>query len=234
MKTWKRYTLTAGLGLLITLGAGSLEASATPRTGDWEGSAEFGTLAFVVNDLSTAITSFTFQFASWTCGPATLSGGVTLGGSWAITSDQFTVTFNSPTTNLTISVTGTFGSTGETASGTWDATSSGTACSGTWNADAVVAAEPAQDLPSGFELSQNYPNPFNPSTTIAYVLPTPAQVSLTVFDMQGREVAVVAGGWQAPGRHHLEFDAAGLAGGVYVYRLQAAPFAEARFFTVIR
>ncbi len=76
--------------------------------------------------------------------------------------------------------------------------------------------------PSTLRLEQNYPNPFNPSTRIAFTIPGPgaAAVTLTVFDMLGKEVAVLADGQLAPGTYSRVFDATGLASGVYVYRLQ--------------
>jgi len=50
-----------------------------------------------------------------------------------------------------------------------------------------------QLLPSGFELHQNYPNPFNPTTTIEFSVPTKSHVKISVFDILGREVAVLRG-----------------------------------------
>lgn len=69
-------------------------------------------------------------------------------------------------------------------------------------------------------LYQNYPNPFNPSTTIAYELPQPATVSLKIFDVLGREVAVILHEIEQPaGLHKVDFTATGLASGVYFARL---------------
>ena len=78
------------------------------------------------------------------------------------------------------------------------------------------------DLPDTYELDQNYPNPFNPATTIAFGLPEAGPVRLTVFDILGRRVAVLADGWFEAGRHALRFDARNLAGGAYLYRLRTA------------
>ena len=76
------------------------------------------------------------------------------------------------------------------------------------------------DLPDSYELDQNYPNPFNPETTIGFSLPEAGPVRLTVFDLLGRRVAVLADGWFEAGRHALPFDARHLAGGAYLYRLR--------------
>lgn len=76
-------------------------------------------------------------------------------------------------------------------------------------------------MPTEVELSQNYPNPFNPSTQIVYGVPSASNVRLEVFDMLGRQVAVLVNGDTMPaGRHTVRFDASRFASGVYVYRLQ--------------
>lgn len=77
------------------------------------------------------------------------------------------------------------------------------------------------DSPVGFSLSQNYPNPFNPSTMIGYTLIESGMTRLTVFDMLGREVAVLVDQNQAAGSYQVSFDASGLPTGMYLYRLQS-------------
>lgn len=72
---------------------------------------------------------------------------------------------------------------------------------------------------SDFQLEQNYPNPFNPSTQIQFTLRTSNLARLSVYDILGREVAVLADGMMPAGTHSVTFDATGLASGVYVYRL---------------
>ena len=75
--------------------------------------------------------------------------------------------------------------------------------------------------PGAFALLQNYPNPFNPSTQITFVLERAGEVSLRVFDVLGREVAVLQNGWRDAGVHQVQFHAAGLPSGMYVYLLRA-------------
>jgi hypothetical protein len=77
------------------------------------------------------------------------------------------------------------------------------------------------DAPNGFSLSQNYPNPFNPSTMINYNLVESGMTRLTVFDMLGREVAVLVDQNQSAGAYQVSFDATGLPTGMYLYRLQS-------------
>jgi photosystem II stability/assembly factor-like uncharacterized protein len=75
--------------------------------------------------------------------------------------------------------------------------------------------------PRQFRLFQNYPNPFNPETTILFSLPDDGEITLKVFDPLGCEVATLAHGRHRAGLHRIPFHAAGLASGVYIYRLQS-------------
>ncbi|MBI5020696.1 MAG: T9SS type A sorting domain-containing protein [Ignavibacteriales bacterium] len=80
-----------------------------------------------------------------------------------------------------------------------------------------------ENMPQGFLLHQNYPNPFNPSTTISYQLPARSHVTLRVFDLLGREVAMLVNRIEESGNKSVTFDASRLLSGVYYYRLQARP-----------
>jgi hypothetical protein len=84
------------------------------------------------------------------------------------------------------------------------------------------------------QLSQNYPNPFNPFTTIHYQIPSRAHVTLTVFDLLGREVATLVDGMEEPGEKRATFDGSALASGVYFYRLRAGDFVQTRKLVLVR
>lgn len=94
--------------------------------------------------------------------------------------------------------------------------------------DAVDHPVNGNAVPEAFALLQNYPNPFNPGTTIRYELPVSADVQLSVFDMLGNEVRVLAKGTRNAGAHEVMFDATGLSSGVYLYRLTAGGFMYSR------
>jgi len=104
-----------------------------------------------------------------------------------------------------------------------------------WTGTVVAVSDrKGNTLPEQFELRQNHPNPFNPSTTIQFALASRANVKLSVFDILGREVAVLVDEALAPGAYDVAFEAKGLASGVYVYRLQAGAFVQTKKLTLLR
>jgi hypothetical protein len=90
--------------------------------------------------------------------------------------------------------------------------------------------ETGNTVPDKFELLQNYPNPFNPSTKINYSIPQsvgkPGLVSLKIYDVLGKEIAVLVNQVQSPGTYEIRFDAAGLPGGVYFCRMNASGYSK--------
>ncbi len=100
-------------------------------------------------------------------------------------------------------------------------------------ADTLTNLTDKPGLPENFSLSQNYPNPFNPTTIINYDIPKSGFVSLKVYNILGQEVAVLYQGFQKAGSYKVSFsavdgDASVLSSGVYLYRLEANGFAEAK------
>jgi hypothetical protein len=109
--------------------------------------------------------------------------------------------------------------------------------------------------PSGWSLEQNYPNPFNPVTRIAYAVAgsrgrlhattagdrsvgageaDAGHVKLAVYDILGREVAVLLDGPMEPGKHEVLFDAGQHSSGLYVVRLSSGSFSVARTMLLLR
>jgi len=82
--------------------------------------------------------------------------------------------------------------------------------------------DPDPDLPRNLELGQNYPNPFNAQTRIPFQLLEPSHVTITVYDITGRKVALLVDDPYPKGRHTVPFSARHLASGVYLYRLNAS------------
>jgi len=77
------------------------------------------------------------------------------------------------------------------------------------------------DKPTEFHLGQNYPNPFNPSTVIPFELAQTGTVKLAVYDVTGRQVAVLVNASMGAGRHSVTFNAGGIPSGVYMVRMEA-------------
>ncbi len=89
-------------------------------------------------------------------------------------------------------------------------------------------------LPGEISLEQNFPNPFNPSTVIEFSLPDFAEINLTVYDVLGREVAQLAEGNFAPGKHAVTFNASYLSSGIYFYTLSAGNFKQSKKLILMR
>lgn len=88
--------------------------------------------------------------------------------------------------------------------------------------------------PESFYLSQNYPNPFNPETSISYNLPQENFVSLKVFDLLGREVAVLKSEFQKQGKYNVVFDGSDLSSGIYFYVLRINDHMESRKMILLK
>ena len=97
-------------------------------------------------------------------------------------------------------------------------------------------ATPVDDgkLPARATLRSNYPNPFNPSTSIEFSLPQDEFVTLKVFDVRGREVSTLEANHLPAGTHRYQWDATGLADGVYLYQLTTSDFSETRKMTLVK
>jgi uncharacterized repeat protein (TIGR01451 family) len=90
------------------------------------------------------------------------------------------------------------------------------------------------DLPLEFGLEQNYPNPFNPTTEIAFMLSEASDVRLAVYDMLGREVAVLLDGLQPAGRNTIAFQANNLPSGLYLYRIETPKGETAKLMNLLK
>lgn len=83
-----------------------------------------------------------------------------------------------------------------------------------------IGIQPVSNIvPGTFNLKQNYPNPFNPVTSISFGIPQSGNAKLSVFDILGREVAVLVNENLTAGEYKINFNASNLPSGVYMYRL---------------
>lgn len=92
----------------------------------------------------------------------------------------------------------------------------------------------SSEIPTGFSLQQNYPNPFNPSTRIKFDIPERSKTKLVVYDMLGREAALLVNENLNAGSYEYTFDGAGWSSGVYFYTLQTEGFVETKKMMLIK
>jgi hypothetical protein len=97
-----------------------------------------------------------------------------------------------------------------------------------------VTLPPVREIPRGFALTQNFPNPFNPSTRIGYTIPSPSRVVLKVYTLLGQEVATLVNDEENAGYKSVVWDGAGLANGVYFYRIQAGAFSAVKKMLLLK
>jgi dienelactone hydrolase len=98
----------------------------------------------------------------------------------------------------------------------------------------AVSSGPVSEVSQKFTLAQNYPNPFNPSTCIEFELPRISQVSLSVYDILGREVSILVNERRNAGVHEVKFDGSNIASGVYFYRIQAGDFVQTKKLMILK
>jgi hypothetical protein len=115
----------------------------------------------------------------------------------------------------------------------------GTFLMGVWRRPASEVTDvrsKASPVPENFSLEPNYPNPFNPVTVIQFSIPagTHTRVSLRVYDLLGREVAVLVDESKEPGRYEVRFDGSNLSSGVYFCRLTADQYVQTRKMSLLR
>ena len=89
-------------------------------------------------------------------------------------------------------------------------------------ASTATSTDGDTEVPVEYALHSNYPNPFNPVTTITFDLPATEHVTLAVYDVLGRQVAVLVDGLTQAGQHQVRFNGKRFASGTYIYRMSTA------------
>ena len=103
----------------------------------------------------------------------------------------------------------------------------------------ITSIGETEHTPFTFELLQNYPNPFNPVTKIDFEIPKSGNVSLQIFDIQGRLVVELVNSNLHSGRHSISWNGLDAArkpvvSGVYIYRLTSDALVEIKKMTLLR
>jgi len=94
--------------------------------------------------------------------------------------------------------------------------------------------EPGYGVPEKYSLGQNYPNPFNARTVIRFQLPAVSDVTIRVYDVLGKEVAMLVNEEKSAGSYAVDFDATMLSSGIYFYRMSVGGYTETRRMVVIK
>ncbi len=105
----------------------------------------------------------------------------------------------------------------------------------TWAGSVLAAISvTSTEIPKGFYLGQNFPNPFNPLTNFYFSVPKSQNIKITVTDILGKEVGVIANGFMQAGSYKAEFDASALSSGIYFYKLESSEFSEVKKMTLVK
>lgn len=103
-----------------------------------------------------------------------------------------------------------------------------------YNPNVSAVRKEVAGLVTNYALEQNYPNPFNPTTTIGFAIKKTGFVSLRVYDMLGREVSVLVNKTLTPGNYSAVFNAANLASGTYIYKLNVNNFTQTKKMLLLK
>jgi hypothetical protein len=103
-----------------------------------------------------------------------------------------------------------------------------------WSTEPHAIHNISSEVPSEYKLHQNYPNPFNPVTKIKFDIIKAGLVRIVVYDLLGKEVAVLANENLPTGRYEADFDATLLASGIYYYRITTNDFVSVRKMMVLK
>lgn len=90
------------------------------------------------------------------------------------------------------------------------------------------------EIPANYFIEQNYPNPFNPETNIKFGLPKSGNVKLAVYDITGKEVAVLLNDFKQAGSYIFSFNGSNLSSGVYFYRIVSGDFADTKRMILVK
>jgi hypothetical protein len=101
------------------------------------------------------------------------------------------------------------------------------------NENSSAQVEIAKEIPDKYEIN-NFPNPFNPTTVIHYQLPVSGFVTLTIYDMLGKEVAALVNEHKQAGYYGVTFDASNLASGIYIYSIRANNFIQSKKMLLVK
>jgi hypothetical protein len=90
------------------------------------------------------------------------------------------------------------------------------------------------EIPNSYQFEQNYPNPFNPTTNIKFNIPKSGFVKLVVYDISGKEAAVLVNEHLTAGSYNVDFEASNFSSGVYFYKIVTEGFTDVKKMVLIK
>ena len=104
----------------------------------------------------------------------------------------------------------------------------------TWSENQFFMVKSLMLLPESYSLSAAYPNPFNPTTTLNFALPVDSKVSLSIYDLQGREISRLINSNMHAGYHSVVWNADAQASGVYFVKMMAGEYISTQKLMLIK
>lgn len=93
---------------------------------------------------------------------------------------------------------------------------------------------PMENVPTSFVLDQNYPNPFNPTTNISFQIEKAGYTTLTIYNVLGQKISTLLSKELSPGKHSVDFNAAGIPSGVYLYKLDSGELTSTKKMVLMK
>ena len=101
--------------------------------------------------------------------------------------------------------------------------------------DYLTGIEPsANEIPTSFALYQNFPHPFNPVTLIKYDIPRTGLVTITLYDVLGKEISKLVNESVKPGRYEITWDGKNFASGSYFYKIVSGDFTDIKKMILVK
>ena len=101
-----------------------------------------------------------------------------------------------------------------------------------WHGSEVVSSSVL--LPKEFALSPAYPNPFNPTTTLSFALPLDSEVFVTIYNLQGRQIATLVSTTMEAGYHSVTWDANSFSSGIYFVHMIAGEYMNTQKLMLVK
>ncbi len=98
----------------------------------------------------------------------------------------------------------------------------------------ITGVQSEKQSASTFQLNQNYPNPFNPHTTISYQLPETSNISLAIYNINGRLIKKIVNEHQKAGSYQVRWNAENIGSGIYFYQIEAGEYSQVRKCMVLK